>query len=157
MDDEYVLHTLDSWIERSLGTVGEVNTVNFSVPIPKIIVQFHYDKIPIKTISFNKRNLWYRDSFKCCYCDKELELSDVTIDHVFPKSHGGKKTWENSVTSCRECNQSKADTFLKDLSHSHALKRYPTKPNPTSPLYMLSLHNSSNEIPKLWKTFLLKL
>lgn len=52
-----------------------------------------------------------RDNFRCVYCGRRAE----TIDHVHPRSRGGKHVWENCVASCMTCNHSKADRLLSEL------------------------------------------
>ncbi|RLE00111.1 MAG: HNH endonuclease [Aquificota bacterium] len=49
----------------------------------------------------------YRDNFRCAYCGKTLRDNELTIDHVVPRSKGGKWTWENLVTCCVRCNRAK--------------------------------------------------
>jgi 5-methylcytosine-specific restriction endonuclease McrA len=48
-----------------------------------------------------------RDHFKCQYCYVDVDMDSSTIDHIIPKSAGGKTTWENVVTSCKTCNSNK--------------------------------------------------
>jgi 5-methylcytosine-specific restriction endonuclease McrA len=54
-----------------------------------------------------KKNLWLRDKGKCQYCFVNLNVKTSTVDHVLPKSRGGKSTWENLVISCVSCNSKK--------------------------------------------------
>lgn len=55
-----------------------------------------------------KKNIFIRDGHTCVYCGNE-NPSDMTIDHVMPKSRGGRDTWENLVCACYRCNHKKAD------------------------------------------------
>ena len=57
----------------------------------------------------SRRNLVLRDGGKCQYCGVNVSLKTSTIDHVVPKSRGGKHSWENVVLACAKCNQKKAD------------------------------------------------
>lgn len=50
-----------------------------------------------------------RDSFTCQYCHKGLPAAKLTLDHVTPKSRGGKSTWENLAACCYACNNRKGD------------------------------------------------
>ena len=63
---------------------------------------------------FRKKVLFNRDSWSCQYCKKRLGWSDVTIDHVTPKCMGGKTTWRNCVTSCKDCNRKKGNKTLSE-------------------------------------------
>ena len=50
--------------------------------------------------------IYKRDGNKCQYCGSTKNL---TIDHVIPKSKGGKDTWDNLVAACSTCNSLKGD------------------------------------------------
>lgn len=58
---------------------------------------------------FRKKILFNRDSWMCQYCKKKLKWETVTIDHVLPSSRGGKTSWLNCVTACKQCNKKKAN------------------------------------------------
>ena len=62
----------------------------------------------------SKKTIWLRDKGQCQYCDKNLTIKDCTIDHVIPKSKGGKHTWTNVVIACRKCNQKKGSKLPKE-------------------------------------------
>ena len=53
--------------------------------------------------------------YTCSYCTIVFEKKDLTIDHIIPKSKGGKTSWDNVTTSCKSCNISKADKILEKL------------------------------------------
>ena len=59
--------------------------------------------------------------FKCVYCNSKNEL---TIDHVIPKSRGGKNTWENLVTCCKKCNAKKDNKTPKEAGMKLKVKLY---------------------------------
>jgi 5-methylcytosine-specific restriction endonuclease McrA len=65
--------------------------------------------MPNKHIAFTRENIYLRDKFKCQYCGNEFKKQYLTLDHVIPKSQGGKTTWENIVCSCAKCNHSKGN------------------------------------------------
>lgn len=56
--------------------------------------------------------IFARDNFTCQYCGRKAPDIELQIDHIFPKSKGGKKTMENSKTICKECNLGKGDLIL---------------------------------------------
>jgi hypothetical protein len=64
-------------------------------------------------ITFSKKLLFKRDNYQCLYCYKPLTDSQVTIDHVIPKYLGGKTSFTNCVTSCKECNNKKGNKTLE--------------------------------------------
>lgn len=75
-------------------------------------------------IQLNRKNVMKRDNFKCMYCGSTNEL---TIDHIVPKSKGGKTTWENLVTACNPCNNKKDSKELHEVGF--VLKTIPKMPN----------------------------
>jgi hypothetical protein len=83
------------------------------VEIPAIVRLHEMVKIPIKvrTPPLTRRSLLLRDSYQCAYC---LEHAD-TIDHVVPKSRGGRHEWTNLVAACRRHNMQKGDRLLEEL------------------------------------------
>lgn len=73
---------------------------------PKIIRLLQYIYLPHRRLTLSKQNIFKRDGHRCVYCDMN---DNLTLDHVKPKSRGGKNTWENLVTCCSKCNSKKGD------------------------------------------------
>lgn len=73
---------------------------------PLIIRLLNYVKYVYRRIRVNRQRIYRRDGNKCVYCGTSKQL---TIDHVIPKSKGGRNTWENLVTCCTKCNLKKGD------------------------------------------------
>ncbi len=94
-----VLAWHDDWI---------VHSATWETPVPSILILKEYMK-PKTTVRFSKGNVFLRDNYKCVYCEKDLQKKDCTLDHVLPTSHGGKTTFENTVTACGPCNASKGN------------------------------------------------
>ena len=84
---------------------SEENKMFGSFPIPRVLRLVKYIKMTWRTYSprFSKNRLMARDNGLCGYCGK----SASTIDHVVPRSRGGKTEWENTVASCLKCNHKK--------------------------------------------------
>lgn len=85
-----------------------------AIPLPSVIMTKSFYKRTY-TPRFTKLNIYYRDNFTCQYCSDQHIQSELTLDHVVPKARKGKKTFENIVTSCKDCNQKKADKYGKPL------------------------------------------
>lgn len=81
-----------------------------SIPYPSIIMLNTYHKQPSKA-KYTRKNLYVRDKYCCQYCGGQFLYQELTIDHVVPKSKGGRLTWENSVTACGPCNVKKGDSL----------------------------------------------
>lgn len=60
-------------------------------------------------VPLNRRNIYFRDGNTCQYCGRKFPTSELSLDHVVPRSRGGGDTWENLVCACTACNSRKAD------------------------------------------------
>ena len=80
-----------------------VHAVSFEMHVPSVVSLKSYVK-PTRTPAFTRFNVFLRDRFQCQYCG---EHEDLTFDHVVPRSHGGRTTWDNVITACAPCNLSK--------------------------------------------------
>lgn len=100
--------TFHQWVDLEVpeGDDG-IRTVRRAVRIPEIVVLSHYKGMPTRTPSFSRRNLMRRDRFTCQYCGLKPGVHELSIDHVVPRSRGGRSTWENCVLACRRCNRKK--------------------------------------------------
>ena len=87
-----------------------VRTPREKLPVPSVIIMKDYKHFN-KHAKWSKYNVKLRDEFICQYCDKRFSAKALTIDHVHPKSKGGKFTWENSVAACKTCNNEKKNTI----------------------------------------------
>jgi 5-methylcytosine-specific restriction endonuclease McrA len=125
-----------------------VRTVNSEIQVPRVIRLVDYDRLPKQTVKFNRRNIFARDHNQCQYCGKKYPTSELSLDHVVPRSQGGRTTWENIVCACVACNVKKGGRTPKEASM--ALIRKPEKPK-RSPMLNLKLTNRKYQT---WKTFL---
>ncbi len=98
-----------------------VRSPSFEMYLPSILMlpKFHHHAEQVK---FSRTNVFIRDGHNCQYCHEAFERKELTIDHVIPKSKGGKTEWSNVVTSCKKCNLAKGS---KDIKPS----RIPQKPS----------------------------
>lgn len=77
-----------------------------SVDRPSVILLTRYVRVPSgRMVPVSRRGVLRRDNHRCAYCGR----SASTIDHVLPRSQGGKDTWENLVACCLGCNNEKGD------------------------------------------------
>ncbi len=83
-----------------------IRTVSKEYQYPAVIRLNEYKNIPFKGVLLNRNNLFRRDRGECQYCGSKKNL---TIDHVIPKSKGGKTNWSNLITACNRCNVTKGD------------------------------------------------
>lgn len=92
-----------------------VRSPSMSFPVPTVIRVLNLVRRKTrKTVSFSKKNILRRDKFTCQYCgDKDHPL---TVDHVIPKSRGGKTTWTNVVVACKPCNMKKGNRTAREAN-----------------------------------------
>ncbi len=125
-----------------------VITANSEIQAPRVIRLLSYDKVPKQTVKFNRRNIFARDNNQCQYCGKRCPTSELSLDHVIPRSQGGATTWENIVCACVECNVRKGGRTPKQ-AHMTLIKK-PEKPK-RSPLLNLKLTQRKYQS---WQSFL---
>jgi 5-methylcytosine-specific restriction endonuclease McrA len=77
--------------------------------MPSVIRLSRYRAVPHKRHVVTRRNIFSRDRNACQYCGVVFSTAKLTLDHVLPRSRGGRDTWENLVTCCASCNHRKAD------------------------------------------------
>ena len=75
--------------------------------VPRVIVLKHFDRVPRRHVRYSRLNIFARDKFTCQYCGRKPARSELNLDHVIPRSLGGRTTWENVVASCVDCNRRK--------------------------------------------------
>jgi 5-methylcytosine-specific restriction endonuclease McrA len=77
--------------------------------LPSVIRLRTYKHIPIRLQVVTRKNLYLRDGNVCQYCGNKFRGEELTLDHIIPKSRGGKQAWENLATCCAPCNRRKDD------------------------------------------------
>jgi hypothetical protein len=77
--------------------------------LPSVIRLLVYKHVPVRLQVTTRRNILVRDAYSCQYCGLKFHGGELTLDHVIPRSQGGKNSWENLVACCRKDNHRKAD------------------------------------------------
>ena len=101
-------------------------TVNGPIRFPHVIVLAKYSQIPKSRPKLSSNAIHHRDKMTCQYCGTPFERKKLNIDHVYPRSRGGKTVWENVVSSCIPCNSAKADKTTTEFGKEPLRK--PTAP-----------------------------
>src|SRR5207253_97005 len=99
---------------KGVAMTEEVNghslrAARLTLPVPSVIRLLEYRRIPHQTRALSRKNILLRDRNTCQYCSEILASSELTLDHVVPRSRGGLSTWENLVACCHVCNRSKGN------------------------------------------------
>jgi len=120
LDQDLIPYSYEDWVVYSnLPGFDEtyykfVQSSSVRLAIPDILVLRDYKLIPKRDIKFTRENVFHRDNQKCAYCGRKFKMSDLTIDHIVPKSKGGNNSWKNTISSCKSCNNKKADRTPKE-------------------------------------------
>jgi 5-methylcytosine-specific restriction endonuclease McrA len=107
IDDQYRLYEFMDWAALSASNHDSIATVNRRIRVPRVLVLSAYEYLPRGRVRFSRLNIYARDADTCQYCGRQLPRCDLNLDHVLPRSQGGKTSWENVVCSCVECNLKK--------------------------------------------------
>jgi 5-methylcytosine-specific restriction endonuclease McrA len=109
-----------------------VKTIQGNIKIPKIIILCKYDKVPKKRPKLTRKGIWLRDEGVCQYTGKKINPNDGNIDHVIPKSRGGKTDWTNCVLAHKKVNAKKADKTPEEAGLKLIRQPYIPKELPVS-------------------------
>jgi 5-methylcytosine-specific restriction endonuclease McrA len=155
-DGQYATYDFETWRELSEYRRANfretdddwVRTASTEIQVPRVLRLLGYDKVPKQTVKFNRRNIFARDHNQCQYCGRKFPTSELSLDHVLPRSQGGQTTWENIVCACVDCNVRKGGRTPKQAHMG--LIRKPEKPK-RSPLLAMKL---SQRKYHSWQQFL---
>ena len=154
-EGSYSNYDFESWqqiseLKRNYSAESHdwISTVNFDIAVPRIIRLLFYDRLPRRPVKFNRRNIYARDRNICQYCGKRYPSSELSLDHIIPRSMGGKSTWSNIVCACTRCNVKKGGRTPKQ-AHMRLVKK-PEKPKRNLVIHVhLNHHRYAS-----WKQFL---
>jgi 5-methylcytosine-specific restriction endonuclease McrA len=154
-DESFSTYDFMSWAELSQirrqfqpAAHEWVRTVRFEIAVPRVIRLLSYDRLPKTRVRLNRRNLFARDSSRCQYCGRKFRTSELSIDHILPRSRGGRTTWPNVVCACLRCNVRKGGRTPEEAG-MHLIQK-PIQPR-FSPV--ITLHAGSEKY-RSWKQFL---
>ncbi len=88
---------------------AEVHSPSRALKVPSVIRLLAYRHIPQQSRALSRKNILLRDRNTCQFCGRGLPSSELTLDHVMPRSRGGRSSWENLVACCYQCNNHKGD------------------------------------------------
>ncbi|MBI2252262.1 MAG: HNH endonuclease [Armatimonadetes bacterium] len=124
-----------------------IRSENLSFKAPTVIkLNYLVNARKFRELPANRKNILWRDRYICQYCGKK-DTKKMTIDHVIPKSLGGKFSWENLVCACLECNNRKNNRTLQEVQMK--LIHPPGKPK-----YHSWIKLNLKSIPHSWAPYL---
>ncbi len=95
----------------SMEEAGEdqVHSMRLTMDVPSVIRLMEYRRIPMQIRAISRKNILLRDRHTCQFCGRRFAPGDLTLDHVVPRSQGGKSSWDNLVACCHRCNNRKGN------------------------------------------------
>jgi len=162
VDEDFQVYDFENWADVSQQMVQTeesefICSTSLKIKIPRVIVLVFYDKLPKRQVRFSRKNIFERDNYTCQYCGnrppsrnkiKWMEKNQLNLDHVVPRSKGGKTIWTNIVTSCYDCNYKKGSKTLDQLG-------WKLKKRPKVPKWHPTVNLSMKLVPhKQWVNFL---
>jgi 5-methylcytosine-specific restriction endonuclease McrA len=102
-----------------------VHSASKALPVPSVIRLLAYRHIPQQTRALSRKNILLRDRNTCQFCSLTLPASELTLDHVVPRSRGGRSSWENLVACCYPCNNSKGNRTPEEAGFALARRPRP--------------------------------
>jgi 5-methylcytosine-specific restriction endonuclease McrA len=153
LDSSYSTYNIDEWISYSSMVEQDklpvLRSSKVNLIVPEVITLPNYFRKPNhgKRLRYSRTSIFKRDGFICQYCGQEFSRSDLTVDHIIPRSKGGKSTWLNIVTACRPCNWTKADRTPEEA-------KMPILNQPKIPSWRDSVELPAGLKKELWQNFL---
>jgi 5-methylcytosine-specific restriction endonuclease McrA len=147
LPETYEVHGFESWAD--LATEPDephVRTVHLRIRVPEVIALTSYDRVPTQGVVFSRRNLFKRDRNTCQYCGVRPGTSELTIDHIMPRSRGGKSSWTNCVLACVPCNRRKAN-------RTPAEARLRLRCDPKPPKWRPTMRIPIGRVRRSWEKF----
>lgn len=159
--ENYTKHDMRSWMELPIEDEPFIRTASGPILVPEIMVT-QYSKVPFRKVVFSRRNIWKRDQKRCQYCGIEPPPSEISIDHLVPRSKFGVTSFENCVLACTKCNLKKGNKTLQQAKMQlQKLKRLPDGTittvyydKPKRPVWNPLYAVKRKSFPKSWAAFL---
>jgi 5-methylcytosine-specific restriction endonuclease McrA len=127
----------------------EVRSVTLTVRVPSVVRLMGFVRFRRRDAKFTRRNIYTRDDHRCQYCGRRYSASELTCDHVLPRSRGGKAEWSNIVTCCVHCNRKKGWRMPEEAGMR--LLRLPQRP---SWQWGFQIRFANRRPPRSWRLYL---
>ena len=126
-----------------------IRSISLVIKIPAVVRLLRAFRRHAKPVKFSRVNIYARDNYRCQYCGNKASISELTYDHVIPRSQGGTTEWMNIVTCCYECNRKKGGRTPKQASM--ILLSQPAQPNWVP---AVTIRISLKSVPDAWRDYL---
>lgn len=141
-------------VEAATGDTIRVTGQSNTLKIPTVIRLRRYVNVPCRSVHWSHRAVLQRDGYQCIYCGLKigdyqrgqmLTQHSFTIDHILPRSRGGRNTWGNTACACSVCNNRKGDRTPHEVGMT--LRWEPKIPR-------IDYVVASGDLPATWKVYL---
>jgi 5-methylcytosine-specific restriction endonuclease McrA len=113
-------------------------------PWPTVVRLKRYIRVPYRRVLLTRRNVLRRDGHRCQYCGSQEAL---TLDHVVPRSRGGRDAWDNLVAACTPCNNRKGNKTPEEAN-------MPLARRPFRPSHVMYMRDLVGTLDDTWKPYL---
>ena len=141
-------------VDAATEATTEIGTASRVFALPTVLRLRRYVRVPQRNASWTRAAVLQRDGYRCIYCgltlgDEQsgipLTRRDFTLDHLIPRSRGGRNTWGNTACACLRCNQRKGNRTPHEAG-------MPLRWEPKTP--RVDYVVVSGEVPSEWKVYL---
>ncbi|MDH4038315.1 MAG: HNH endonuclease [Candidatus Krumholzibacteria bacterium] len=135
--------------EVVVASEREIHSVTRRMAVPSVVRLTTFVRFHRREAKFSRRNIYTRDGFVCQYCGDRPPVSELTCDHVVPRSRGGRTEWSNIVTCCIPCNRRKGGRTPAEAG-LHLVKK------PAQPTWLWGVQHrfANRRPPKAWHAYL---
>jgi 5-methylcytosine-specific restriction endonuclease McrA len=96
---------------------ARLRSERMTMPRPLVIRLVYYVRIPYRvSLPVTRRTVLARDQYTCQYCGNQPSRKMLTMDHILPRSRGGRTIWTNVVAACQRCNGRKGNRTPEEAS-----------------------------------------
>ena len=127
---------------------AEIRAVSLVVRVPAVVRLRKAFRRFAKPVKFSRVNIYARDNYRCQYCGQTCTISELTYDHVIPRSRGGRTCWENIVSACYACNRRKANRTPAEAGMK--LLSWPARPTWVP---SVAIRVSARSVPDAWRDY----
>jgi 5-methylcytosine-specific restriction endonuclease McrA len=140
----------DEWITLPIRESDAViHSAKLAVRAPTVCIAVNYQKIPLHRPRPSRKSIYERDKGRCIYTGKQVSYGAFDLEHIMPRSRGGKDTFENLAVSCKDVNNFKGDRTPEEAGLKLLWKPKAPAAMPVSALITQAKHRD-------WEMFLVK-
>ena len=141
-------------VDAATTDVELVRSSQATMAVPSVLRLRRYAHVPQRDARWSRQGVLRRDTYRCIYCGVQagdahngrmVNREDFTVDHIIPRSRGGKNGWGNTACACKTCNHRKGDRMPHEAGMG--LRWEPKTPR-------VNYFVLSGDIPEAWKIYL---